>query len=96
MRWFWSCHLGEQSPWRPLQADLRHLPPVTVITASHDPLRDEGEALAARLRDQGVATGLSRIDGAPHGFLSLLPDSAPGKHSLALLGTALRANDSTA
>ncbi|SMG18300.1 alpha/beta hydrolase [Cedecea sp. NFIX57] len=59
----------EASPlWR---EDFAGLPPVHIITAEYDPLRDEGERLYSRLTEQGVTASCQRYLGAIHGFFQL-------------------------
>ena len=77
MEWFWTKYLpddltGNDPLASPLRAgDLSELPSATVLTAEFDPLRDEGELYAERLKQAGVDTQLTRYDGLFHGFFGM-------------------------
>lgn len=66
-------------------------PPALVVTAGFDPLRDEGEAYAARLREAEVPVVLRRFPGLIHGFLNLVGISRSSLEALIEVGGAARA-----
>jgi len=96
MRWFWHHYLEKpeqaEDPYAsPLRAPtLSGVAPATVITAEYDPLRDEGEAYAARLRQAGVSTSLTRYDGMIHGFFGMGAVIARAKDAVTQAAAELR------
>jgi acetyl esterase len=54
-----------------LTADLRDLPPATIINAGIDPLESDGEKLARRLRDAGTRVTNAIYPGTTHEFFGL-------------------------
>jgi acetyl esterase len=77
VRWFSRQWVPDLERWTdprvsPLRAeDLSGLPRALVVTAEHDPLRDEGEAYARRLAEAGVTTTLRRDLGVVHNPMML-------------------------
>lgn len=56
----------------PIKApDHSGLPHAVIVTAEHDPLRDEGDAYAGKLAAAGVAVDHFPVEGMFHGFLNM-------------------------
>jgi len=73
MRWFDDCYRPERKDWRysPLLKSQEGMPPTLVITASLDPIRDQGRAYAAACVQAGVPTTFLEARGNIHGFINL-------------------------
>ncbi len=96
MRWFFRQYLNDAADgddWRvsPARAaDLAGVAPALVVTAEYDPLRDQGNAYAARLRDAGVAVEHTEYPGVFHGFFGLQQILEPAEHLFEQVVAALR------
>lgn len=92
MEWFWNHYAPDVEARNhpeaaPLRAEsLAGLPPAYVITADLDPLRDEGDAYAKRLQEEGVQVTHRSYPGVIHDFCIM-----PLTSGLAALGEAMAA-----
>jgi acetyl esterase len=97
MVWFWDHYAPDPavrvSPFAsPLRAgDLTELPPAYVITAEHDPLRDEGFECAERLRAARVPVEHRHFGSQIHGFFTFVNLLDDADRAVADAGLAIRA-----
>jgi acetyl esterase len=77
IRWFRDNYLNgaaDVDDWRASPArvkSLTGLPPAYVLTAGADPLRDEGDEYAKRLKEAGVPVTYRTFPGQFHGFFTM-------------------------
>ncbi|MDQ6697523.1 MAG: alpha/beta hydrolase [Actinomycetota bacterium] len=95
MAWFTAHYLSGADPRQPelsplFADDVSGVAPAVVITAEFDPLRDEGEAYAAKLEAAGVAVTSRRYDGMVHGFFSMGSITPVADQAVELVVGALR------
>lgn len=99
MRWFTACYLGSQSKQAAaaqhpdfdlLHSSMATLPPSWLATMGHDPLRDEGHALALRIEHAGVAVEHAHYPSAIHACIHFSAVSPLGRQVLLDLAQWLR------
>ncbi|MFC7451392.1 alpha/beta hydrolase [Rhodococcus daqingensis] len=74
----------------PIYGDLTGLPPAYVVTAGFDPLRDEGDAYAEKLREAGVEVQHVVEPGLIHSFANMVGVGKSGPEAMGRAATALR------
>lgn len=73
-----------------LGQDLSGVAPAYIAVAGFDPLRDEGQEYAQRLREAGVAVALHRHRGLIHGFANTIAVGHVGREAMLEAAGALR------
>lgn len=76
MEWFAKNYLGDMSKAADpritlVNANLKGLPPTTIIGAEIDPLQTEGKLLANKLKDAGVDVNYKLYQGVTHEFFGM-------------------------
>ncbi|MGH8835555.1 MAG: alpha/beta hydrolase [Actinomycetes bacterium] len=94
--WFQQCYAAGADRTDPLLSplnapDLSGLPPAIVVTAGFDPLRDEGEAFAAALREAGTEVLFRREATLIHGFANMIDLSQAARTAMITVAGELRA-----
>ena len=93
MDWYVAHYLsGGVAPEDPgvsplLTEDLCGLPPTLLVTADHDPLRDEGRAYAQRLIAAGNDVCYVEWRGVTHGFFNMGATTPEARRLIARIGT---------
>ena len=76
MEWFFKNYLrtpadGQDPRINLVAANLKGLPPTTIIAAEYDPLTSEGKALADKLQAAGVKVNYKLYEGTTHEFFGM-------------------------
>ena len=78
------------SPARYDRSTLAAMPTSLVITADHDPLRDQGEAFGLLLLEAGVNATTLRFEGLTHVFLTMNPVADQAQRAVSTAAEQLR------
>lgn len=96
MSWFWEQYIPEPDARgnpeaSPLRADHAGVAPAVVVTAGHDPLRNDGLAYVEALRAAGVRVAHHAYDDMIHSFFALVNVLERGDEAVARVGGEIRA-----
>lgn len=95
-RWLWEQYVGNEDRSNdqlaaPLRAaSLRGLPPALILTAEIDPIRDDAEEYAERLRHDDVPVTSIRYAGVFHGFITEIGLFTQARHAIDTICLHLR------
>lgn len=96
MIWFWNHYAPNHNSRKEVDAsplyakDLSGLPPAVVLTAGHDPLRQEGEAYAAKLVQAGVPIIFKRYEDQFHGFFTMVGFLPASEKAIAFVSNIIK------
>jgi acetyl esterase len=95
MKWFFEKYLNSpadgKSPMISLvNANLKGLPPTTIIAAQYDPLLSEGKMLADKLSAAGVKTNYKLYNGVTHEFFGMAAILQEAKDAQALAASDIK------
>jgi acetyl esterase/lipase len=96
MKWIWETYLErpeQASDWRaaPILADLKGVAPAHLIVGSLDPLIDDSNNLAQKLKEAGVPHQLTVYQGINHGFIRYGRLIGTARRAIAECAAALKA-----
>src|SRR5438067_9265677 len=96
MRWIWETYLErpeQKEDWRaaPMLGDLKAIAPAHLIVGSLDPLLDDSNNLAARLKAASVSHNLTIYQGINHGFIRYGRLIGTARRAIAECAAALKA-----
>lgn len=95
MTWFSKQYLNSMDEAKDprmnlVAANLKGLPPTTIITAEIDPLRTGGKELSEKLRAAGVEVEYKNYDGVTHEFFGMAPVLDAAKNAQEFAGNELK------
>jgi acetyl esterase len=97
MGWFFGQYLNGEADFKNPEVSLlsvksfKGMPPTTIIAAQIDPLRSEGEALAAKMKADGVPVSYKCYEGVTHEFFGTGAVIDKAKEAVSLAATNLKA-----